>query len=131
MNRDRSGNEEEADRNVDGGGDRSEPGGGGPEDGSSFQRSYRADGTRAGGGPVSRAALDRAREAADDAVGGTGVRQRRVARAAARALRATRAASRDHGSGEAVTPFELGWRGGATEARLHRVRPGIEALPWG
>jgi hypothetical protein len=30
-----------------------------------------------------------------------------------------------------VTPFELSWRGGATEARLHRVRPGIEELPWG
>lgn len=30
-----------------------------------------------------------------------------------------------------VTPFELSWRGGATEARLHRVRPGIDELPWG
>lgn len=27
--------------------------------------------------------------------------------------------------------FELSWRGGATEARLHRVRPGIDDLPWG
>lgn len=27
--------------------------------------------------------------------------------------------------------FELGWRGGATAARLHRRRPGGEALPWG
>jgi hypothetical protein len=27
--------------------------------------------------------------------------------------------------------FELGWRGGATEARLHRRRPGGDALPWG
>lgn len=27
--------------------------------------------------------------------------------------------------------FELGWRGGATEARLHKRRPGIEGLPWG
>lgn len=30
-----------------------------------------------------------------------------------------------------MTPFELTWRGGATEARLHRVRPGIDELPWG
>lgn len=30
-----------------------------------------------------------------------------------------------------MTPFELSWRGGATEARLHRVRPGSEELPWG
>jgi len=31
-----------------------------------------------------------------------------------------------------TTPmFELGWRGGATEARLHRRRPGGDALPWG
>lgn len=30
-----------------------------------------------------------------------------------------------------MTPFELTWRGGATEARLHRVRPGIDDLPWG
>ena len=30
-----------------------------------------------------------------------------------------------------MTPFELSWRGGATEARLHRVRPGIGELPWG
>jgi len=27
--------------------------------------------------------------------------------------------------------FELGWRGGATEARLHRRRPGIDDLAWG
>jgi hypothetical protein len=27
--------------------------------------------------------------------------------------------------------FELSWRGGATEARLHRRRPGADALPWG
>src|SRR5262245_6084337 len=27
--------------------------------------------------------------------------------------------------------FELAWRGGATEARLHRRRPGSEELPWG
>lgn len=27
--------------------------------------------------------------------------------------------------------FELTWRGGATETRLHRRRPGIEELPWG
>jgi hypothetical protein len=27
--------------------------------------------------------------------------------------------------------FELCWRGGATEARLHRRRPGADALPWG
>lgn len=27
--------------------------------------------------------------------------------------------------------FELAWRGGATEARLHRRRPGGEDLPWG
>src|SRR5207248_10048471 len=27
--------------------------------------------------------------------------------------------------------FELSWRGGATEARLHRRRPGIDDLPWG
>lgn len=27
--------------------------------------------------------------------------------------------------------FELAWRGGATEARLHARRPGSEALPWG
>ena len=27
--------------------------------------------------------------------------------------------------------FELGWRGGATEARLHRRRPGGDELPWG
>lgn len=27
--------------------------------------------------------------------------------------------------------FELGWRGGATAARLHRRRPGGDALPWG
>lgn len=27
--------------------------------------------------------------------------------------------------------FELSWRGGATEARLHRRRPGAEAMPWG
>ncbi|MBA3395438.1 MAG: hypothetical protein H0T89_22510 [Deltaproteobacteria bacterium] len=27
--------------------------------------------------------------------------------------------------------FELAWRGGATEARLHRRRPGSEDLPWG
>ena len=27
--------------------------------------------------------------------------------------------------------FELGWRGGATAARLHRRRPGGCALPWG
>ncbi|HVK88602.1 MAG TPA: hypothetical protein VM513_31000 [Kofleriaceae bacterium] len=27
--------------------------------------------------------------------------------------------------------FELAWRGGATEARLHRRRPGIDELPWG
>ncbi len=26
--------------------------------------------------------------------------------------------------------FELGWRGGVTETRLHRRRPGIDALPW-
>ncbi len=26
--------------------------------------------------------------------------------------------------------FELAWRGGATEARLHRRRTGIDALPW-
>jgi len=30
-----------------------------------------------------------------------------------------------------VTAFELGWRGGATEARLHRRRPGGDELPWG
>ena len=30
-----------------------------------------------------------------------------------------------------AAPFELAWRGGATEARLHRRRPGSEALPWG
>lgn len=30
-----------------------------------------------------------------------------------------------------MIPFELSWRGGATEARLHKVRPGIETLPWG
>ena len=28
-------------------------------------------------------------------------------------------------------PFELSWRGGATAARLHRRRPGGDALPWG
>jgi len=27
--------------------------------------------------------------------------------------------------------FELAWRGGATEARLHQRRPGGEQLPWG
>jgi hypothetical protein len=27
--------------------------------------------------------------------------------------------------------FELAWRGGATEARLHRRRPGGDQLPWG
>jgi hypothetical protein len=27
--------------------------------------------------------------------------------------------------------FELAWRGGATEARLHRRRPAGDALPWG
>ena len=27
--------------------------------------------------------------------------------------------------------FELAWRGGATEARLHARRPGIEHMPWG
>ena len=27
--------------------------------------------------------------------------------------------------------FELSWRGGATEARLHRRRPGADAMPWG
>jgi len=27
--------------------------------------------------------------------------------------------------------FELAWRGGATEARLHERRPGSEAMPWG
>ena len=27
--------------------------------------------------------------------------------------------------------FELAWRGGATAARLHRRRPGGDALPWG
>lgn len=27
--------------------------------------------------------------------------------------------------------FELAWRGGATEARLHARRPGSEQLPWG
>lgn len=27
--------------------------------------------------------------------------------------------------------FELAWRGGATEARLHARRPGIEQMPWG
>ena len=27
--------------------------------------------------------------------------------------------------------FELSWRGGATEARLHKRRPGSEQLPWG
>jgi hypothetical protein len=27
--------------------------------------------------------------------------------------------------------FELAWRGGATEARLHARRPGADALPWG
>jgi hypothetical protein len=27
--------------------------------------------------------------------------------------------------------FELSWRGGATAARLHRRRPGGDALPWG
>ncbi len=27
--------------------------------------------------------------------------------------------------------FELGWRGGATAARLHRRRPGGDAMPWG
>ncbi|MDX2090103.1 MAG: hypothetical protein SFX73_19755 [Kofleriaceae bacterium] len=27
--------------------------------------------------------------------------------------------------------FELAWRGGATETRLHRRRPGIEDIPWG
>jgi len=30
-----------------------------------------------------------------------------------------------------VTAFELAWRGGATEARLHRRRPGADELPWG
>ena len=30
-----------------------------------------------------------------------------------------------------MTPFELAWRGGATEARLHARRPGIDKLPWG
>jgi len=30
-----------------------------------------------------------------------------------------------------VTHFELSWRGGATEARLHKRRPGGEELPWG
>ncbi len=30
-----------------------------------------------------------------------------------------------------MTPFELSWRGGATEARLHKRRPGGEELPWG
>ena len=27
--------------------------------------------------------------------------------------------------------FELAWRGGATEARLHKRRPGSEDMPWG
>ena len=27
--------------------------------------------------------------------------------------------------------FELAWRGGTTEARLHKRRPGIDELPWG
>jgi hypothetical protein len=27
--------------------------------------------------------------------------------------------------------FELAWRGGATEARLHKRRPGSEHMPWG
>ena len=27
--------------------------------------------------------------------------------------------------------FELAWRGGATEARLHERHPGIDAMPWG
>jgi hypothetical protein len=27
--------------------------------------------------------------------------------------------------------FELSWRGGASEARLHRRRPGADAMPWG
>jgi hypothetical protein len=31
----------------------------------------------------------------------------------------------------ATSTFELSWRGGATEARLHRRRPGITELPWG
>ncbi len=31
----------------------------------------------------------------------------------------------------AAPRFELAWRGGATEARLHRRRPGIAELPWG
>jgi hypothetical protein len=35
-----------------------------------------------------------------------------------------------HAGGEAVI-FELGWRGGATAARLHRRRPGGDELPWG
>ncbi len=30
-----------------------------------------------------------------------------------------------------MNAFELSWRGGATEARLHRRRPGGDALPWG
>jgi hypothetical protein len=30
-----------------------------------------------------------------------------------------------------VTLFELSWRGGATEARLHHRRTGIDELPWG
>jgi len=30
-----------------------------------------------------------------------------------------------------MTYFELEWRGGATEKRLHARRPGIDELPWG
>lgn len=30
-----------------------------------------------------------------------------------------------------MNAFELSWRGGATEARLHKRRPGGDALPWG
>src|SRR5262249_6082656 len=34
-------------------------------------------------------------------------------------------------AGETLMVFELEWRGGATAARLHKRRPGGEALPWG
>src|SRR5260221_8398936 len=31
----------------------------------------------------------------------------------------------------AAHTFELLWRGGATASRLHRRRPGLDAMPWG
>src|SRR5262245_25432029 len=40
-------------------------------------------------------------------------------------------ATRAEASCVGMAIFELGWRGGATEARLHRRRPGGDDLPWG